>query len=66
MIKEDNKIKPISLSISIIFFSIPGIILFIGFYYVIPFLNKIKVPLIISFPFFLWISILPLLKFVLD
>jgi len=61
IVETDNNIKPISLKNSIILFSIPGIILFIGFYYIIPILNKIDVPLLLSFPFFLWIGIIPLL-----
>ena len=62
MISESERdIKSISLTKSIIFFGIPGLILYVGFYYIIPILNEIQVPIILSFPFFLWIGILPLL-----
>lgn len=59
--ESDRNVKSISLIESIILFSIPGVVLYIGFYYIIPILNKIDVPIILSFPFFLWIGILPLL-----
>lgn len=58
---SDKQVKPISLIKSIILFSIPGVVGFFGFYYIIPILNKIDIPLILTFPFFLWVGILPLL-----
>lgn len=60
MIKEMN-IKPISLWKSILLFGIPGLLLYLGLYYGIPTFQKMGLPELFLFPFFLWLPIIPLL-----
>jgi hypothetical protein len=54
-------IKPIPLYLSILFFGIPGLALYFGTYYAIPIFQKMGLPDIFLFPFFMWLPILPLL-----
>lgn len=57
----NNKVKPISLWQSILFFGIPGLLLYLGLVYGIPILKSYGFPDIFLFPFFLWLPLIPLL-----
>ena len=59
--KNGINIKPIPLYLSILFFGIPGLALYLGTYYAIPIFQKMGLPDIYLFPFFMWLPILPLL-----
>jgi membrane protease YdiL (CAAX protease family) len=59
--KRDVIIKPIPLYSSILLFGIPGLTLYLGTYYAIPIFQKMGLPDIFLFPFFMWLPILPLL-----
>ena len=54
-------IKPLNLLKSILIFGIPGLLLFLGLVYGIPFFQKFGFRDIFLFPFFLWLPIIPLL-----
>jgi len=54
-------IKPISLWKSMFLFGIPGLVLYLGLYYGIPIFQRIGLPELFLFPFFLWLPIIPLL-----
>jgi len=54
-------IKPIPLWKSILLFGIPGLFLYLGLYHGIPVFQKMGLPEIFLFPFFLWFPIIPLL-----
>ncbi|APH05170.1 CPBP family intramembrane glutamic endopeptidase [Bacillus weihaiensis] len=51
---QKAKIKPMGLGRSVIFFGIPGLILYSFIYYGVPYMNSINVPLIVSFPLALY------------
>ncbi len=59
--KNGINIKPIPFYLSILFFGIPGLILYLGTYYAIPIFQKMGLPDIFLFPFFMWLPIIPLL-----
>lgn len=57
----ENKIKPIPLTRSIVLFGIPGLLLYLGLIYGIPYFQKLGFNDIFLFPFFLWLPLIPLL-----
>jgi len=59
--KKDIIIKPIPLWESILLFGIPGLALYLGTYYAIPLFQRMGLPDIFLFPFFMWLPIIPLL-----
>lgn len=63
MLKNDKEmiIKPISLWKSMFLFGIPGLVLYLGLCYGIPIFQRMGLPVLFLFPFFLWLPIIPLL-----
>jgi membrane protease YdiL (CAAX protease family) len=59
--KTEIKIKPLSIWKSILLFGIPGLLLFLGLTYGIPYFQKLGYKDVFLFPFFLWLPIIPLL-----
>ena len=57
----ETNVEPITLRKSLLLFGIPGLLLFAGLTYAIPFFQKLGCRDIFLFPFFLWLPILPLL-----
>jgi membrane protease YdiL (CAAX protease family) len=57
----DSNIKPISIFESVLYFGIPGLVLYLGLYHGIPYFKGMGLPDIFLFPFFLWLPIIPLL-----
>lgn len=59
--EKESTIKPFPLWQSILLFGIPGLLLYSGLYYGIPVFSKMGLPEIFSFPFFMWLPLIPLL-----
>ena len=57
----ESKIKPISLWSSFLFFCIPGLLLYLGLVYGMPYFKTYGIADIFLFPFFLWLPLIPLL-----
>ncbi|MDP3445724.1 MAG: CPBP family intramembrane metalloprotease [Ignavibacteria bacterium] len=59
--KTDIKVKPINIWKSIILFGIPGLLLYLGLIYGIPYFQQLGFKDVFLFPFFLWLPLIPLL-----